>query len=207
MYVLTSIFLNPDCTFKNIFDVRPREKNVSIENFLKEIANHPETIGKKLTETEKLAADEEISLEELKETLEDANSGKTPGTDGVDKEFLTRFWNMIGKTIYYAQKTFIEKEKLNEFLESGIIKILQKGGTKGELIKDWRPITLLSQIYKLISGVVAEDKEAAVKWYRLAADQGYADAQYCMGNVYDVEMGVPEGYVRDYMWNNLRNRP
>ena len=33
---------------------------------------------------------------------------------------------------------------------------LQKGGTKGELIKDWRPITLLSQIYKLISGVVAK---------------------------------------------------
>ena len=58
---------------------------------------------------------------------------------------------MIGKTIYYAQKTFIENEKLNEFLESGIIKVLQKGGTNGELVKDWRPITLLSQIYKLIS--------------------------------------------------------
>ena len=78
------------------------------------------------------------SLEELKETLEDANSGKTPGTDGVDKEFLTRFWSMIGKTIYYAQRTFIENEKLNEFLDSGLIKILQKGGTKGELIKDWK---------------------------------------------------------------------
>ena len=142
--------------FKKIFDARPRGKNVSIENFLKEIASHPETMGKKLTDTEKQAADEEISMEELQETLEDAKSGKTPGTDGVDKEFLTRFWNMIGKTIYYAQKTFIENEKLNEFLESGIIKVLQKGGTNGELVKDWRPITLLSQIYKLISGVVAK---------------------------------------------------
>jgi hypothetical protein len=35
--------------FKQIFDERPRDKNVSIENFLKEIANHPETMGKKLT--------------------------------------------------------------------------------------------------------------------------------------------------------------
>ena len=33
--------------------------------------------------------------------------------------------------------------------------MLKKGGTKGELIKDWRPITLLSQIYKLISGTKA----------------------------------------------------
>ena len=30
----------------------------------------------------------------------------------MDKEFLTRFWNMIGKTIYYAQKTCIEKWKV-----------------------------------------------------------------------------------------------
>ena len=38
---------------KKIFDERPRDKNVSIENFLKEISNHPETMGKKLTETER----------------------------------------------------------------------------------------------------------------------------------------------------------
>jgi hypothetical protein len=117
--------------FKHIFDERPRDKNVSIENFLKEITDHPETMGNIFTESERLASDKEISLYELKETLEDANSGKTPGTDGVDKEVLTRFWSMIGKTIYYAQKTLIKKEKLNEFLESGIIKILQKGETNG----------------------------------------------------------------------------
>jgi hypothetical protein len=39
--------------FKQIFDERPRDKNVSIENFQKEIANHPETMGKKLTESER----------------------------------------------------------------------------------------------------------------------------------------------------------
>ena len=72
---------------------------MSIENFLKEITDHPETVGKKLTESERLAMDKEISLEELKETLEDASSGKTPGADGVDKEFLTRFWSMIGGKI------------------------------------------------------------------------------------------------------------
>ena len=62
---------------------------------------------------------------------------------------------MIGPTIYHVQKIFIGKEKLNEFLDTGLIKVLKKGGTKGELIKDWRPITLLSKIYKLISGAVA----------------------------------------------------
>jgi hypothetical protein len=141
--------------FKNIFDIRPRKEGTTIESFLKEIKDNPETIGKKLTDAEKEANDKVISLEELTETLEAANAGKTPGIDGVDKGFLTRYWSLLGQTIQYAQKSFIEKEKLNEFLDTGLIKVLQKGGTKGELIKDWRPITLLSQIYKLISGVIA----------------------------------------------------
>ena len=63
--------------------------------------------------------------------------------DSLDKEFLTRYWTFPGQTIQYAQRTFIDKEKLNDYLECGLIKVLQKGGTKGELIKDWRPITLL----------------------------------------------------------------
>ena len=40
-------------------------------------------------------------------------------------------------------------------MERGLIKVIKKGGTDGEELKNWRPITLLSQIYKLISGVVA----------------------------------------------------
>ena len=33
--------------------------------------------------------------------------------------------------------------------------VILKGGTDGSELKMWRPITLLSQIYKLISGVIA----------------------------------------------------
>ena len=93
--------------FKNIFDERQRGKNASISFLLKKIKDNPETLGKKLKDGEKEATDKEISLEELKETLEDANSGKTPVTDAVDKECLTRYWSILDQTIQYAQ-TFIE---------------------------------------------------------------------------------------------------
>ena len=108
--------------FKNIFDERKWEQGETIRKFLGEIQNNPETLAKKLTELEREANEKEITLEELRETLEDANAGKTPGTDGVDKYFLARFWNMIGPTIYHAQKIFIDKEQLNEFLETGLLK-------------------------------------------------------------------------------------
>ena len=62
---------------------------------------------------------------------------------------------MIGKSINDATQIFIKDQKLNVFLERGIIKVLMKGGTKGEELENWRPITLLAQIYKLINRVIA----------------------------------------------------
>jgi hypothetical protein len=53
----------------------------------------------------------------------------------------------------------VEREKLNSFMDRGLIKVIQKGDTTGEELKKWRPITLLSQIYKLISGVIAGRKK------------------------------------------------
>ena len=61
---------------------------------------------------------------------------------------------MIGKTINDATQIFIKEQKLNVFLEIGIIRVLMKGETKGEKLKNWRSIT----IYKLISGVIAGRK-------------------------------------------------
>ena len=43
---------------------------------------------------------------ELKEALDKVNSGKTPGVDGIEKEFRMRFWRIIGKTITQATEIF-----------------------------------------------------------------------------------------------------
>ncbi|MDE0952796.1 MAG: SEL1-like repeat protein [Halioglobus sp.] len=40
-------------------------------------------------------------------------------------------------------------------------------------------------------------------WYRKAADQGAADAQYTLGYMYYKGLGVPQDYVQAHMWWNL----
>ena len=40
-------------------------------------------------------------------------------------------------------------------------------------------------------------------WYRLAAAQGYALAQFNLGLMYARGTGVPEDYVQAYKWWNL----
>jgi hypothetical protein len=42
-----------------------------------------------------------------------------------------------------------------------------------------------------------------VSWYHKAADQGYAMAQFNLGNMYVLGRGVAQDYVQAHMWFNI----
>jgi TPR repeat protein len=48
--------------------------------------------------------------------------------------------------------------------------------------------------------VVVQDYKEAVKWYRLAAEQGYLIAQYNLGVMYYNGQGVVQDYIIAHMW-------
>ena len=50
---------------------------------------------------------------------------------------------------------------------------------------------------------VPQDDKTAVKWYKLAAEQGHALAQYNLGWVYDTGKGVPQDYKTAVKWYTL----
>ena len=51
-------------------------------------------------------------------------------------------------------------------------------------------------------GVVKDDAEA-VRWFRLAADQGAANSQYYLGAMYGLGRGVLKDSVIAHMWFNI----
>ena len=50
---------------------------------------------------------------------------------------------------------------------------------------------------------VPQNYAEAVKWYRLAADQGSAAAQTNLGDIYDLGHGVPQNYAEAVKWYRL----
>ncbi len=48
-----------------------------------------------------------------------------------------------------------------------------------------------------------KDYEEAVKWFRKAAEQGHAGAQYHLGICYYKGKGVARDFVEAYAWSNL----
>jgi TPR repeat protein len=50
---------------------------------------------------------------------------------------------------------------------------------------------------------VPQDNNIAVKWWKLAAKQGYANVQFNLAVMYYKGQGVPKDYVYAHMWANL----
>ncbi|MDP7667987.1 MAG: tetratricopeptide repeat protein [Rhodospirillales bacterium] len=50
---------------------------------------------------------------------------------------------------------------------------------------------------------VPQDYAEAAKWYRMAAEQGHAGAQFVLGSMYANGQGVPQDYVAAHMWFDL----
>ena len=50
---------------------------------------------------------------------------------------------------------------------------------------------------------VPQDYAEAVKWYRLAAEQGDEKAQFNLGFQYANGQGVPQNHAEAYVWFNL----
>jgi uncharacterized protein len=50
---------------------------------------------------------------------------------------------------------------------------------------------------------VPEDDAEAVKWYRMAAEQGLANAQLNLGVMYDYGQGVPEDDAEAVKWYRM----
>ena len=57
-------------------------------------------------------------------------------------------------------------------------------------------------MYTIALGVPQDDAEA-VRWYRLSADQGNADAQYNLGFMYANGLGVPQDEAEAVRWYRL----
>ena len=82
-------------------------------------------------------------------------SEKSPGTDGLPSEFYKVFWEEIGESLTSALNSSFEIGQLPVSQRRGIIKLIPKNDADPNLIKNWRPLTLLNSDYKIASKAIA----------------------------------------------------
>jgi hypothetical protein len=122
-----------------------------VSNFLgPEICRHPVVLGAKLDENEKNMMEMPLEIAELDESVLKLNLRSAPGIDGVSNRFIVKFWQFFREPLHRYASTCVEKGVLTDTFRTAIIRLIPKKGDTSKL-KNWRPISLLSCYYKIIS--------------------------------------------------------
>lgn len=79
---------------------------------------------------------------------------KSPGTDGLPKEFYLTFWDPLKDNLLEILNFCLNSGKLCLSQRRGMMTLLLKKDDK-ELLKNWRPISLLNTDYKLLAKALA----------------------------------------------------
>ena len=94
-----------------------------------------------------------LSTKECFEALGGMPSGKSPGLDGLPKEFYLKFWKLIGEDLVSVLNYAHSCGVLSVSQRRGIISLSHKKGERF-LMKNWRPISLLCTDYKIASRAI-----------------------------------------------------
>uniref|UniRef100_A0A3B5QY84 Reverse transcriptase domain-containing protein n=1 Tax=Xiphophorus maculatus TaxID=8083 RepID=A0A3B5QY84_XIPMA len=131
--------------YKNLYRHQAAQEDEMVELLMK--------LTNKLTHTEKSRLDQEITINEITEALISMKNNKTPGLDGLPKEFYTTFWESLKAPLLQVYREALSEEKLPNSMNQGMISLLYKKGEKTDL-KNWRPLTLLGVDVKIIAKVL-----------------------------------------------------
>ena len=82
-------------------------------------------------------------------------SNKSPGHDGLTKEFYKTFWNQIKQPFMNSIMEAREEKKLSTSQRQAVIKLIEKKERDKQFIKNWRSISLPNFDYKTIAKALA----------------------------------------------------
>ncbi|MCH80895.1 LINE-1 reverse transcriptase like, partial [Trifolium medium] len=108
-----------------------------------------------LTEEENLGLISPFSLVEIEDVVRDSDGNKSPGPDGFNYAFLKKFWDLLKGEIRIMFDQFHGNSCLPKSFLSYFVTLIPKVSSPCSL-SDFRPISLLGCLYKLIAKVLAK---------------------------------------------------
>jgi hypothetical protein len=109
--------------------------------------------------------------------MDTANLRSAPGVDGISNWFLKKYWTYFRHGIHrYALRCF-ETGTLTEVFRGATVKLIPKKGDLSQL-KNWRPISLLSNVYKVLSRALNIRLNTIVNRVCSRAQKGFNDSRY-----------------------------
>ena len=148
---------------------------------LKRIINNLETA--KLSAVEAMGLEHNLSVEEIGQALKQMKNGKSPGIDGYPAEFFKIFWKKLKFFVLIAYNWSYTKGELSVSLRQCLISCIPKGNKPRIFLKNWRPISLLSCVYKILSSAIANRLKGVLDKLISRTQTGFISGRYIGENI------------------------
>ena len=82
-------------------------------------------------------------------------ANKSPGNDGLSKEFYICFFKDIHVYLIQALNHSFSNQQLSNSQRQAMITLIEKKGRDKRYLKNWRPISLINVDAKIVSKAIA----------------------------------------------------
>lgn len=97
---------------------------------------------------------EAATQDEILAAIKGSSSRKSPGVDGLPKEFFLRTWRIIAAEFTNVINDALNGNALKQFFDGIIVLVKKKGRDKS--VKGYRPISLLNYDYKVLARLLKQ---------------------------------------------------
>ena len=180
----SSILHETKVFYQNLYKSKMNQKEENnIDIFLED------QIITKLSEEQKQSCELTVNNQEIKDAIKHMKNDKTPGIDGIPIDFYKFFWVDLGHFLIRSIQGAFEVGELSITQKRGIITCIPKGDKPREYLKNWRPITLLTADYKLLTTVMANRMKKVLNKIISSDQRGFLKDRYMEENtrlIYDL---------------------
>ena len=106
----------------------------------------------------------------LKSVLKKVTNWKTPGHDGIHG-FWFKTFTSIHKRMAQQLNRCLQETEVPDWMTKGITTLIQKDPQKGNIPSNYRPITCLPMMWKILTAVIKEEIYASLNWRKLFTEE------------------------------------
>jgi hypothetical protein len=125
----------------------------------------------------------DLTIKEVLGAIRALPKGKALGHDGVPMEFFHEFANEVALTLFHAFTAMLSASSTSAHVNKGIITLIPKSGDRSRL-NNWRPITLLGNIYKILAKTLARRIQADLTEVIRPNQTSFVEGRSILNNVF-----------------------
>ena len=140
-------------------------------------------VKRTVTEEQNIELLKPVSPEEVKEAMQQLPAGKAPGVDAIPAEFYRELWEDISDDIFNFATETITQAFINEELNVSKIALLPKTEDRSR-IQNFRPISLLNTLYKVVAKIYANRMKPLLHNWVLPSQTGFVPNRCILDNIF-----------------------